>query len=183
MTVLSDVDILKGEVGIYPLDKSMIQPASVDLCLASKFIEANAVDPDYQTCIDLDAVSDTNNMTEVIEAGKFYLQPQQFILASTVERVSLPNFIVGRVEGKSSLGRLGLLIHATAGFIDPGFTGNITLEISNLNCVPIILRAGLPICQISFQYLESLAINPYGSENLNSKYQNQSGTTESRYDG
>lgn len=183
MTVLSDTDILKGEVGIYPFDESRVQPASVDLRLSNQFIVAEPVDPDIINAIDLTNVWDSHNMRGRIEKDSFWIEPNQFILGSTIERVSLPNFIVGRVEGKSSLGRLGLLIHATAGFIDPGFNGNITLEIYNLNCLPIILHAELPICQISFQYLESLATNPYGSDKLNSKYQNQRGTTESRYDG
>lgn len=208
MSVLSDRDIrkyLSGEfiepnprctvavltrVIIDPLDETQIQPASIDLKLAPEFrrydfkairsySEALKLNSDF--IIDLDNKGETT--TQLIEDEKYILEPDEFILGSTIERVEIPDNLCARVEGKSSLGRLGLLIHATAGYIDPGFKGKITLEIKNLNNRPIILRAGKPVCQLSLTELSSPAEFPYGHTNLNSKYQNQDAVTASKYQG
>lgn len=202
--MLSDRDLIaclqSGALDINPLDKTQIQPASIDLKLGDEFLTS---DPDINDMpidmllgaepnaifMDMGDVKGSNIMTEhwtspngfMIES--FMIEPGEFVLATTLETVSLCDTLVGRVEGKSSIGRMGLLIHATAGFIDPGFSGQITLELFNLSPVPIRLRAGKPICQLSVSYLSSPAINPYGSEKLNSKYQNQTGVVASRYDG
>jgi dCTP deaminase len=124
------------------------------------------------------------NLTEevVIEPGDpFAIHPGEFALGRTLERVELPDDVVARIEGKSSLGRLGLIVHATAGFVDPGFRGTLTLEITNLTRVPIKLYAGLLIAQLSFMTLDAPAERPYGSEALGSHYQGQVAATESRY--
>ena len=123
-------------------------------------------------------------MTELVEVPTptpFILHPGEFVLGSTRERLRLPDDLVSRVEGKSSLGRLGLLIHSTAGFIDPAWDGHITLELSNVNTIPITLYAGMRIGQLSFFELSSPAERPYGSPQLGSSYQGQSGPTPSRY--
>jgi dCTP deaminase len=117
---------------------------------------------------------------EVEEGGVFILHPGEFVLGSTIERVTLGAAFVARLEGKSSLGRLGLLCHATAGWIDPGFSGRITLELSNVSNLPIKVYPGMPIGQLSFARLSSPALRPYGSETTGSKYQGQDGPTQSR---
>ncbi len=194
MSVLSDRDILrrlnpydgstdKFYIGIYPFDASRVQPASVDLILDNEFIRytpADASEP-VEGIIDLADAKSVDGEHFVAEEYKLY--PGELVLASTRERVEIPNDIVARVEGKSSLGRLGLLIHATAGFIDPGFKGKITLEMVNLNKRPILLRAGLSICQLSFLCLSTAAEFPYGHPKLGSKYQDQETVTGSRYAG
>jgi dCTP deaminase len=123
------------------------------------------------------------DLTELVEVGAepFILHPGEFVLGSTLERVRLPDDLVGRLEGKSSLGRLGLLIHSTAGFIDPGFDGHVTLELSNVANLPITIYAGMKIGQLSFVQLSEPAGAPYGSGALGSKYQGQQGPTPSRY--
>ena len=120
-------------------------------------------------------------LVEIADGGAFILHPGEFVLGSTSERVSLPNDLTARVEGKSSLGRLGLLIHSTAGFVDPGFDGHITLELSNVANLPITIYPGMKIGQISFLRMTTPADNPYGSAATGSKYQNQRGPTPSRY--
>jgi dCTP deaminase len=111
----------------------------------------------------------------------FVIHPGEFALGRTQEYVEIPDDIVSRIEGKSSLGRLGLIVHATAGFVDPGFKGTLTLEITNLTRVPIKLYTGLPIAQLSFMTLDAPAEQPYGSPELGSHYQGQTAATESRY--
>jgi len=180
--VLSDGTIRKlihhGRLGIDPLDEDAIQPCSVDLRLADSFREFTQPSLDQIAPI-IDPMEPTD-MTEVISGG-CVLYPGRFVLASTIESVQLPRDLVGQVDGKSSLGRLGLLVHATAGFIDPGFEGQITLELSNVSPFPIRLPVGMRICQVSFTYLDRPAERPYGHPGLNSKYQGQRGATASRY--
>jgi dCTP deaminase len=118
---------------------------------------------------------------EIAEDGEFVIHPGEFVLGRTDERVEVPDDIVCRIEGKSSIGRLGLVVHATAGFVDPGFVGTLTLEITNFNSVPIVLRPGLPICQLSFMTLDRPAERPYGHPDLGSHYHGQTEATESRY--
>jgi len=180
--VLSDGTIRKllhhDRLSIDPLDEDAIQPCSVDLRLDESFQQFKLPPLDhYWPATD---PFDPPAMEQVTSGGCI-LGPGQFVLASTIERVKLPRDLVGHVDGKSSLGRLGLLIHATAGFIDPGFEGQITLELSNVSPFPIRLVVGMRICQVSFTYLDRPAERPYGSPGLNSKYQGQRGATASRY--
>lgn len=152
----------------------MLQPASVDVHLGNEFMlyrhSDDFIDP-YKGV----------NVSEVYrinaENASYTMLPGSFTLATTLQRVELPPNIKGTVEGKSTLGRLGLIVHSTAGFIDPGFTGNITLEMTNLNCRPILLTPGMPIAQLSFTYLSQPANKPYGNWDLGSKYQAQKGVT------
>jgi len=120
---------------------------------------------------------------QIEDTASFVIHPGEFVLGSTVEWVELPDDIVARIEGKSSLGRLGLIVHATAGFVDPGFSGTLTLEITNLTRVPIILWPGKPIAQLSFMALDQAAERPYGHPDLGSHYHGQLEATESRYEG
>jgi dCTP deaminase len=180
--VLSDRDIRaaieSGRIGIDPYDADCVQPASVDIRLDHRF---RVYHSSRHTHIDL--AKPLDDITELVEAedGPFILHPSEFVLGSTRERIRLPDDIVSRVEGKSSLGRLGLLIHSTAGFIDPAWDGHITLELSNVNTIPITLYPGMRIGQLSFFPLSSPAERPYGSPALGSSYQGQTGPTPSRY--
>jgi len=183
--VLSDRDIRaamsEGRIVIEPFDPRCLQPASVDVRLDSQFRVFRSSRHAY---IDLaKGVDDITELVTVDEApgSRFILHPGEFVLGSTLERVRLGNDIVSRVEGKSSLGRLGLLIHSTAGFIDPAWDGHITLELSNVNTIPITLYPRMRIGQLSFFELSSPAERPYGSPELGSSYQGQSGPTPSRY--
>lgn len=165
-------------IGIEPCEDHQIQPASIDLTLADEW----RVYPRHSSApIDIDHAKEVQ--TEKIIADAYTLQPHQLILCSTIEYVDIPHDIQAQVHGKSSLGRLGLLVHITAGFIDPGFKGKITLEMYNLNKSPIILRAGKPICQLSMTRLSSPAAYPYGHPKLGSKYQDQREVTGSLYAG
>lgn len=180
--VLSDrtirEELVNGRIVIDPLDPSDIQPASVDLHLDKHLLEFQRARFSY---VDIrDPLEDLTEPTEIPDPAPFILQPGQFILASTIEYVQLGNDIVARLEGKSSLGRLGLLIHSTAGYVDPGWKGNLTLEISNVAQLPITLYYGMKIGQISFLRLTTPAERPYGSEELSSKYQGQLGPTATR---
>lgn len=184
-SVLSDGTIrdlvAAGRIQIDPWDPAMVQPASVDLRLGDSF----RVFHNYRvTAIDLRNPPD--NLTEevVVSDGEpFVIHPGDFCLGRTLEWVRIPNDIVARIEGKSSLGRLGLIVHATAGFCDPGFEGTLTLELNNLTRVPIKLYPNLPIAQLSFMTLDRPAQMPYGSPGLGSHYQGQRAATESRYEG
>lgn len=191
--VLSDRDIRKalaeGHLVIDSLNDDRIQPASVDLTLDYTVL----VPPPYfkrsnwptgAHSIDLNNVKGglDKEPWETHHTDNFTLSPGEFILGSTIERVEIPDFLVARVEGKSSLGRLGLLVHATAGYIDPGFKGKITLEIYNLNYRTIVLHPEKAICQLSFGSLTSPAEYPYGHEKIGSRYQNQDSVTASRYE-
>jgi dCTP deaminase len=165
---------------IEPLEDNQIQPASVDIRLGSTFL---AFRRHTSECIDPREMNDAlmEPMT-VADDRPFILHPGEFVLGTTLERLTLPDDIVARVEGKSSLGRLGLLIHATAGFVDAGWTnGQITLELSNVAPLPIKLWPGMKIGQLSFMQMDAPAERPYGHPALNSKYQGQSGPVASRY--
>ncbi len=181
--ILSDRDIRAelraGRIVIDPLGERAVQPSSVDLRVDSRFrVFANHRYP-Y-----IDVRADQPDLTELVKVSDdepFILHPGEFVLGSTYERVTLPDDLVGRLEGKSSLGRLGLLVHATAGFVDAGFGGALTLELSNVANLPIAIYAGMPIGQLAFFRLSSPAECPYGARALGSKYQGQHGPTASRY--
>jgi dCTP deaminase len=168
-----------GRVVVDPLDESLIQPSSIDVRISNLF----RVFRNHTRGI-IDVKRDMEDLTELIEIvddEAFMLHPGEFVLGSTLERIGVPDDLVGRVEGKSSLGRLGLLIHSTAGFIDAGFDGHITLELANVASLPITLYPGMKIGQISFMQMTTPADNPYGSGAKGSKYQGQRGPTPSRY--
>jgi dCTP deaminase len=183
--VLSDGAILEhvdaGRIKIDPWDPARVQPASVDLRLGDSF---RVFHNHRTTAIDLRRPP-TNLTEEVVATAEegFVIHPGEFCLGRTQEWVELPDDIVARIEGKSSLGRLGLIVHATAGFCDPGWKGTLTLELNNLTRVPIKLYPGLLIAQLSFMALDRPALRPYGSPELGSHYQGQRAATESRYEG
>jgi dCTP deaminase len=159
----------------------MVQPASVDLKLGASF---RVFHNHRLPAIDL--AEPPRNVTEHVrleDGQSFVIHPGEFVLGNTVEHVSMPDDLVARIEGKSSLGRLGLIVHATAGFVDPGFAGTLTLEITNLTRVPIVLWPGKPIAQLSFMTLDRPAERPYGHPDLGSHYHGQVEATESRYEG
>jgi dCTP deaminase len=181
--ILSDRSIREaldaGRIAITPLDPTCIQPSSVDVHLDSAF----RVFRNHSARV-IDVRTDTTALTELVEVGAdeaFVLHPGEFVLGSTSERVTLPADLVARLEGKSSLGRLGLLIHSTAGFVDAGWDGYLTLELSNVATLPITLYPGMKIGQISFLQMTTPAERPYGSREVGSKYQGQRGPTPSRY--
>jgi dCTP deaminase len=172
-------ELAAGRIVIDPLDESCIQPASVDLRLDRLFrVFLNHTMPVIDVKSDL---SDLTRLVEIDEGDAFILHPGEFVLGSTAEQVTLPDDIVARIEGKSSLGRLGLLIHSTAGFIDAGFSGHLTLELSNVANLPITLYPDMKIGQVSFLRMTTPADAPYGSARVGSKYQGQRGPTPSRY--
>lgn len=181
--ILSDRTIREqlaaGRIVIEPLDPADIQPSSVDLRLDRYFrVFRN------HTMRVIDVRQDQEELTELVEIGAqdaFILHPGEFVLGSTAERVKVPDDLVARLEGKSSLGRLGLLIHSTAGFVDAGWDGYLTLELSNVANLPITLYPGMKIGQISFLAMTTPADAPYGSASVGSKYQGQRGPTPSRY--
>jgi dCTP deaminase len=181
--ILSDKDVKAqieaGRIVIEPYDATCIQPSSVDVKISNLFrVFRN------HTAGVIDVKKDMTDLTELVEIpmdGVFMLHPGEFVLGSTLERVGVPDDLVARVEGKSSLGRLGLLIHSTAGFIDAGFDGHVTLELANVANLPITLYPGMKIGQVSFMKMTSPAENPYGSGAKGSKYQGQRGPTPSRY--
>jgi dCTP deaminase len=180
--LLSDCDILaeidKGRVVLDPWDPDMVQPSSVDVRLDRYF---RLFDNHKYPVIDPAAEQpDLTHLVETEPEDAFVLHPGEFVLASTYERVTLPDDIAARLEGKSSLGRLGLLTHSTAGFIDPGFTGHVTLELANVATLPIKLWPGMKIGQLCFFRLSSPSEHPYGSEKYGSRYQGQRGPTPSR---
>jgi dCTP deaminase len=170
-----------GRIVIDPLDESLIQPSSIDVRISNLF----RVFRNHTRGV-IDVKLDMVDLTELIEIPSgseepFILHPGEFVLGSTLERIGVPDDLVGRVEGKSSLGRLGLLIHSTAGFIDAGFDGHITLELANVASLPITLYPGMKIGQVSFMQMTTPAERPYGSGATGSKYQGQRGPTPSRY--
>jgi dCTP deaminase len=183
-SVLSDGTIRdlieSGRIVIDPFDPSMVQPASVDIRLGNSF---RVFHNHRIQSIDLgDPPRDLTEHVEIDEdGGEFVIHPGEFVLGTTQEWVEIPDDVVCRIEGKSSIGRLGLVVHATAGFVDPGFKGTLTLEIANFNSVPIVLRPGLFICQLSFMALDQPAERPYGHPELGSHYHGQRDATESRY--
>jgi dCTP deaminase len=181
--ILSDRSIREeldaGRILIDPFDATCLQPASVDLRCDRYF----RVFRNHTTQV-IDVKVDQRDLTELVEiadGAAFILHPGEFVLGSTSERIRLPDDLTARVEGKSSIGRLGLLIHSTAGFVDPGFDGHITLELSNVANLPITIYPGMKIGQISFLRMTTPADHPYGSASTGSKYQGQRGPTPSRY--
>ncbi len=172
-------DLAAGRIVIEPLDESCIQPSSVDLHIDGSF----RVFRNHTMGI-IDVKTDTEELTELVEIpdeGVFILHPGEFVLGTTLERVKLPDDLVARLEGKSSLGRLGLLIHSTAGFVDAGWDGQLTLELSNVASLPITLYPKMKIGQISFIRMTTAADHPYGSGEVGSKYQGQRGPIASQY--
>jgi dCTP deaminase len=176
-TIREELDA--GRIVIDPFDAKSIQPSSVDLHVDGLFrVFRNDTTP-Y-----IDPKESQEDLTELVTVeppGAFILHPGEFVLGSTLERVALPDDLVARLEGKSSLGRLGLLIHSTAGFVDAGWDGHLTLELSNVANLPIALYPGMKIGQISFLRMTTPAEHPYGSGEKGSKYQGQRGPTPSRY--
>lgn len=183
MTGLSDGEIRElieaGEIGLIPYTPSMIQPASMDVRLDGEFLTMfpgrNPVIDPYQEPSDFYTYSDHR------DGEPFSLASGQFALGSTLELITIPNNLICRIEGKSSLGRLGLIVHATAGYVDPGFSGHVTLEFYNVAPVPIRLHPGMKIAQLSFMKLGRPCEMPYGSGATGSKYQGQKGPTPSGY--
>jgi dCTP deaminase len=180
--LLSDRDIKAeidaGRVVLDPWDPEMVQPSSVDVRLDRYF---RLFDNHKYPYIDpAEEQPDLTRLVEVDPGEPFVLHPGEFVLGSIYETVTLPDDVAARVEGKSSLGRLGLLTHATAGFVDPGFTGHVTLELSNVATLPIKLWPGMKIGQLCFFRLSSPSEHPYGSEKYGSRYQGQRGPTPSR---
>jgi dCTP deaminase len=181
--VLSDRTIRRlldeGRIGIDPFEGSLVQPSSVDVRVDRYFrVFHNARYPF------IDVKEPQEELTELVEVDgetPFILHPGEFVLGSTLERIRLPDDLVARLEGKSSLGRLGLLIHSTAGFIDPGWDGHVTLELSNVANLPITIYHAMKIGQLSFVQMTEPAETPYGAGELGSKYQGQRGPTPSRY--
>ena len=180
--LLSDRDLRKeyeaGRLVLDPFDAEMVQPSSIDVRLDRYFRVFNNtkythIDPRQQQ-------DDLTSLVETSGDEPFVLHPGEFVLGSTFELISLPDDLAGRLEGKSSLGRLGLLTHSTAGFIDPGFSGHITLELSNVSNLPITLWPGMKIGQLCLFRLASPAEHPYGSAEAGSRYQGQRGPTPSR---
>jgi len=182
VTVLSDKSIKEelaaGRLVIEPLDPNDVQPASVDLHLDRVFRIFRVTRRPF-----VDVRQPMEDLTELVtieDEEPFIIQPGSFVLASTLESITLPDDIVARVDGRSSLGRLGLLVHATAGYVDPGWMGRLTLELSNQSQMPIALYYGMNVSQISFLRMSTPVERPYGSESLASKYQGQTGPTPSR---
>jgi len=181
--VLSDRTIRRlleeGRIGIDPYDEELLQPSSVDVRVDRFFrVFRNSRYPF------IDVKEPMEELTELVEIEgdePFILHPGEFVLGSTLERITLPDDLVARLEGKSSLGRLGLLIHSTAGFVDPGWDGHVTLELSNVANLPITIYPEMKIGQLSFVQLTEPAERPYGTEGIGSKYQGQKGPTPSRY--
>jgi dCTP deaminase len=171
--------IAEGRIVLEPFDERCVQPSSIDVKIGNLF----RVFRNHTSAV-IDVKKDLEELTELIsipEDGVFMLHPGEFVLGSTLERIAVPDDLVARIDGKSSLGRLGLIIHSTAGFIDPGFDGHITLELTNIATLPITLYPGMKVGQVSFMHMDSPAENPYGSGARGSKYQGQRGPTPSRY--
>ncbi len=180
--ILSDRSILReirqGRIVISPFNRKLLQPSSLDLRLGSQFRIFRNIKLPY-----LDTRNPVDNFMELIELKKsqsLIVHPREFVLGTTVERVKIPNHLVARLEGRSSLGRIGIVIHSTAGYVDPGFEGFLTLEISNLANIPVALYPNMKICQISFHVLSEEPRVTYGQRQLKSKYQNQKGPTASQ---
>jgi len=183
VSVLSDRDIAaalaEGRVKVEPYDPADLQPSSIDLHLDRSFRVFRSNRYPY-----IDVRTPQPDLTELLTVGDdepFVLHPGEFVLGQTLEWVELPDDLVARLEGKSSLGRLGLMIHSTAGYVDPGWRGKLTLELSNVATLPIALYCGMKIGQISFLVMSSPVARPYGSEGLGSRYQGQTEPTASAY--
>lgn len=170
-----------GSIVLDPYDPTLVQPASIDFRLHPDILVfthygVEAIDP-------YNVPENLHTVVTMTPEEPFILHPQDFVLASTLERLTLPDDLTARCEGKSSLGRLGLAVHITAGWIDPSFTGMVTLELANVSRLPIKLWPGMKIGQFTFEVLDAPAEKPYGHPDLNSKYQGQSGPVASRYSG
>jgi dCTP deaminase len=181
--ILSDKTIREelkaGRIAIEPFDDANVQPSSVDMHVDRYFrVFRNDTTPYIDP---KEAQEDLTELVEVADGRSFILHPAEFALASTLERVRLPDDLAARLDGKSSLGRLGLQVHSTAGLADPCFTGQITLELSNMTRLPISLYPGMRVAQLVFEMLSTPADRPYGHGGLGSKYQGQSGPTPSQY--
>jgi dCTP deaminase len=183
LVILSDRSlreaIAAGRLVIDPLDDDAIQPSSIDVRLDNRFRVFYTARHPY-----IDVKQPMDDLTELVEVkpdDAFILHPGEFVLGSTLEEVGIPADLAARLEGKSSLGRLGLMTHSTAGFLDPGFIGHVTLELSNVANLPITLYPGMRIGQIAVFQLTTAAERPYGSRGVGSKYQGQRGPTPSRY--
>jgi dCTP deaminase len=183
LVILSDRSlreaIAAGRLVIDPLDDDAIQPSSIDVRLDNRFRVFYTARHPY-----IDVKQPMDDLTELVEVkpdAAFILHPGEFVLGSTLEEVGIPADLAARLEGKSSLGRLGLMTHSTAGFLDPGFVGHVTLELSNVANLPITLYPGMRIGQIAVFQLTTAAERPYGSRGVGSKYQGQRGPTPSRY--
>jgi dCTP deaminase len=181
--VLSDrsirAEIEAGRITIEPFDDGLVQPSSIDVRVDRRFRVFNNARYPY-----IDVRQPMEGLTELVEIEgdePFILHPGEFVLGQTLERVTLPDDLVARLEGKSSLGRLGLLIHSTAGFVDAGFSGNLTLELSNVANLPITIYHAMPIGQISFMRMDAPVEHAYGSRETGSKYQGQAEPTPSRF--
>jgi dCTP deaminase len=181
--ILSDRSIrdavAEGRIRLEPFDPGSIQPSSVDVHLSTKFVIF-----DNHTWTTIDVKREQRGLTREVVCnadGSFILHPNEFVLGATVERLELADDLVARLEGKSSLGRLGLQVHSTAGFVDAGWKGHLTLELVNVATLPIILYAGMKVAQLSFLRMTTPADDPYGSPATHSKYQDQDGPTPSRY--
>jgi dCTP deaminase len=181
--ILSDrtirASLASGRIGIDPIDDDAVQPSSVDVRLSRYFrVFANH----RYAYIDVrEEQPELTDLVEVPDGEPFVLHPGEFVLGATHERITLADDVVARLEGKSSLARLGLVIHSTAGFVDAGFDGDVTLELSNVATLPILLHPGMRIAQLAFFELDQPAETPYGSGRTGSKYQGQRGPTASRY--
>lgn len=181
--VLSDKtlreEIDAGRIVIDPFEERLIQPSSIDLRVDHSYRVFNNSRYPY---IDVkDPMEDLTELVKPSDDEPFILHPGEFVLGQTLERVTVPDDMVARLEGKSSLGRLGLLIHSTAGFVDAGFSGNLTLELSNVANLPITIYKGMPIGQLSFMRMDRAVDSAYGSDEKGSKYQGQAEPTASRY--
>jgi dCTP deaminase len=181
--LLSDKSIKEAiyskRISIDPFDESLLQPASIDLRLGKMMRVFRSTKIPY-----IDVMQELPNLTEKVEIDEvqpFFLHPHEFALGVILEKIQLPNNIAARLDGKSSLGRLGLLVHSTAGWVDPGWNGHLTLELSNVGQLPISLYFGMKITQISFLEMTTPADRPYGSKLLGSKYQGQAEPTPSKY--
>jgi len=176
-TIREEID--SGRIVIDPFEASNVQPSSIDVRVDRQFrVFHNARYPYIDVRQPMD---DLTELVEISDDEPFILHPGEFVLGQTLERVTLPDDLVARLEGKSSLGRLGLLIHSTAGFVDSGFSGNLTLELSNVANLPITIYHGMPIGQISFMRMDGPVDRPYGSGEAGSKYQGQAEPTPSRF--
>jgi len=172
-------EIAAGNIEVEPFEDACVQPSSIDLHVDRDFrVFHNARYPFIDVKADM---PDLTEVATIADGDAFILHPGEFVLGSTLERVKLPNNLVARLEGKSSLGRLGLLIHSTAGYVDPGWDGYLTLELSNVANLPITIYPGMKIGQISFFQLTTAADVPYGTKKAGSKYQGQRGPTPSRF--
>lgn len=178
---LADREILKrikaGEIRIKPFELKQLQSAAYDLRLHTNF---RVFRNDATTHIDVKQAFEVTELVKIKPAGAFVIHPGQFVLAATEEKISLPEDLVGVLEGRSSLGRLGLIVHATAAFIGPGFVGHLTFEMSNISNLPIKLYAGMRVAQLAFGQLSSKAKQAYGKKSLKSKYQDQEPPTASK---